>query len=129
MSALRTFDKRFKNAPPPEKYLHGHFSCEYFAILTLPCLSEKFILKNVFTAGVSADDIYYHRELAINSLDGRRLDLLTISSHHGITPHREPRFKNLFPDLETPRPHIFVGKKVSYVSPGLIQFTHAQSRK
>ncbi|KAJ1522064.1 hypothetical protein ONE63_002379 [Megalurothrips usitatus] len=92
MTSLRGFDKRFKNCSPPEKYFPGQgLSC-------------------------NADDIYYHREVVSYSLDGRRLDLLTISSHHGITPYREPRLKNLFPDLETPRPYIFGGKKVIFVS-------------
>lgn len=92
MSSLRGFDKRFKNCIPPEKYFPGQ---------GLAC---------------NPDDIYYHREVATYSLDGRRLDLLTITSHHGITPYQEPRLKNLFPDLETSRPYIFVGKKVVFVS-------------
>ncbi|KAE8742273.1 hypothetical protein FOCC_FOCC012202 [Frankliniella occidentalis] len=92
LSSLRGFDKRFKNCLQPEKYFPG----------------QGFVS--------NPDDIYYHREVASFSLDGRRLDLLTITSHHGITPYREPRLKNLFPDLETPRPYIFSGKKVIFVS-------------
>lgn len=61
------------------------------------------------------DDIYYHRECLIFSLEGRRVDLLTITSHHGICTEREERLKNLFPDNQ-PRPFKFTGKKVIFIS-------------
>lgn len=60
------------------------------------------------------DDIYYHRECLVKSLEGRSVDLITISSHHGITQNREPRLQGLFPDMGTPRSHTFKGKKVVY---------------
>ncbi|XP_022825155.1 cytosolic carboxypeptidase-like protein 5 isoform X1 [Spodoptera litura] len=63
----------------------------------------------------SQDDIYYVRECLIYSLEGRRVDLLTITSHHGITSEREERLKNLFPDNQE-RPHKFVNKKVIFIS-------------
>ncbi|XP_050343630.1 cytosolic carboxypeptidase-like protein 5 [Nymphalis io] len=63
----------------------------------------------------SPDDIYYCRECLIYSLEGRRVDLLTISSHHGITTEREDRLKNLFPDNQE-RPFKFQNKKVIFVS-------------
>lgn len=40
------------------------------------------------------------------------MDLLTITSHHGITKERETRLKNLFPE-NTERPFKFANKKVS----------------
>lgn len=46
----------------------------------------------------SLDDVYYHRECAIRSLEGRRLDLLTVTSRHGITTEREDRLANMFPE-------------------------------
>lgn len=58
------------------------------------------------------DDVYYHRECAIMSLEGRRLDLLTISSHHNISTEREARLKGLFPIKDEERPFKFRGKKV-----------------
>lgn len=61
----------------------------------------------------SKDDIYYTRECVCHSLEGRRIDLLTISSHHNISEEREPRLKNLFPDENIPRPFSFLEKKVS----------------
>lgn len=59
------------------------------------------------------DDIYYHRECAIKSLEGRRLDILTITSYHNITNEKEERLKELFPiDIED-RPYKFYNKKVN----------------
>lgn len=61
------------------------------------------------------DEIYYHRELLIRSYEGRRIDLLTISSFHGITDQREERISTLFPEL-TCRCYVFKEKKIIFVS-------------
>lgn len=47
------------------------------------------------------------------SLDGLRIDLLTVTSCKGMVDEREERLQGLFPDTECPRPHKFKGKKVS----------------
>ena len=47
----------------------------------------------------------------IPSLDGRRVDLITVTSYSGITEEREPRINGLFPSDEL-RPNVFQGKKV-----------------
>ncbi|XP_018570868.1 cytosolic carboxypeptidase-like protein 5 isoform X2 [Anoplophora glabripennis] len=62
------------------------------------------------------DDIYYVRETMCHSLEGRTIDLITISSYHGITGEREPRLKNLFTNEKVPRPQKFMGKKVIFIS-------------
>lgn len=62
------------------------------------------------------DDIYYHRELIINSYEERRVDLVTITSFHGIEDKREERLKNLFPDHSQPRCHTFKDKKIIFIS-------------
>uniref|UniRef100_A0A8C5RLH3 tubulin-glutamate carboxypeptidase n=1 Tax=Laticauda laticaudata TaxID=8630 RepID=A0A8C5RLH3_LATLA len=62
------------------------------------------------------DAIYYHRELLCYSLDKLRVDLLTITSCHGMQEMREARLEKLFPDKNTPRPHCFVGKRVFFLS-------------
>lgn len=67
----------------------------------------------VLSVSRSLDSIYYHRELLCDSLDKLRVDLLTITSCHGMLEEREPRLEKLFPDKNTPRPHRFVGKRVS----------------
>lgn len=40
------------------------------------------------------------------------MDLLTITSCHGMQEKREPRLDKLFPDTSTPRPRRFTGKRV-----------------
>lgn len=58
------------------------------------------------------DNIYYHREILVYSLEGRNVDLITISSHDGISDQEEPRLPGLFPDTSVPRAKAFPGKKV-----------------
>ena len=62
------------------------------------------------------NDIYYCRELLINSVEQRRIDVLTITSFDGIEDDREDRLKNLFPDITTPRSHKFKNKKIIFIS-------------
>ncbi|XP_030345157.1 cytosolic carboxypeptidase-like protein 5 isoform X4 [Strigops habroptila] len=62
------------------------------------------------------DSVYYHRELLCHSLDKLRVDLLTITSCHGMLEKREPRLDKLFPDTTTPRPRRFAGKRVFFLS-------------
>lgn len=62
------------------------------------------------------DDIYYYRELLTHSVEHRRVELLTITSFHGVQPEREPRLRNLFPDERTPRCHTFKNKKIVFIS-------------
>lgn len=56
--------------------------------------------------------VYYHRELLCHSLDGNRVDLLTVTNCSGMQEEREPRLPKLFPDTNTPRSHCFSGKRV-----------------
>lgn len=64
------------------------------------------------------DSIYYHRELLCYSLDKLRIDLITITSCHGIINENEPFFdSNLFPERNTePRCKKFKGKRVYLLS-------------
>ncbi|NXT24030.1 CBPC5 protein, partial [Syrrhaptes paradoxus] len=62
------------------------------------------------------DSVYYHRELLCHSLDKLRVDLLTVTSCHGMMEKREPRLDKLFPDTGTPRPRRFAGKRVFFLS-------------
>ncbi|XP_032665889.1 cytosolic carboxypeptidase-like protein 5 [Odontomachus brunneus] len=62
------------------------------------------------------DDIYYHRECAIKSLESRRLDVLTISSYHNISTEREDRLNNMFPEESEERPYKFWDKKIIFIS-------------
>lgn len=58
------------------------------------------------------ESIYYHRDLLCHSVEGRRVDLLTVSSHHGITEEEDCRLEGLFPDQSMQRAKKFTGKKV-----------------
>lgn len=62
------------------------------------------------------DGVYYYRELLCRSLEGRRVDLITVTSVDGISEEREAVLPGLFPDHAQPRAHTFVGKKVVVVT-------------
>ncbi|XP_032247477.1 cytosolic carboxypeptidase-like protein 5 isoform X2 [Phoca vitulina] len=78
-------------------------------------LDQRF-LENHPTHSSPLDTIYYHREILCYSLDGLRVDLLTITSCHGLREDREPRLEQLFPDVATPRPFCFTGKRIFFLS-------------
>ena len=79
--------------------------------LRIEGINDEFILENNVTNDI-LDDIYYYRELLINSIEDRRIDLLTISSFHGVQHTREDRLQHLFPDKSQQRCHTFKHKKV-----------------
>lgn len=79
------------------------------------------------------EDIYFMRELLIESTGGRRIDLITLSSSKGILiDRREQYVDGLFPVNESgaklERPHRFKNKKVvlmtSRVHPGETPASH-----
>lgn len=72
-------------------------------------------LANMSTGDLE-NEIYYHRELLINSVEGRRIDLMTITSFNHIQPDREFRFNDLFPNAAEPRCHTFKKKKIIFIS-------------
>jgi hypothetical protein len=67
-------------------------------------------------------EIYYRRDVLCYSLDGLRIDLITVSSYDGITSETEPLLPGLFPESDSSRSNLFEGKKVvlitSRVHPG-----------
>ncbi|XP_055956160.1 cytosolic carboxypeptidase-like protein 5 [Patella vulgata] len=76
-------------------------------------LDTKFNHCKDFNSNTAPDSLYYHRELLCLSLDKLRVDLITISSCHGMMEESEPCFdKHLFPDRDNPRCRKFKGKKV-----------------
>ncbi|XP_067121119.1 cytosolic carboxypeptidase-like protein 5 isoform X2 [Centruroides vittatus] len=77
---------------------------------------DKNYLSGAYKTENSEDDIYYYRELVCNSLDGHRIDLLTITSQHGKTDELESTLPHLFLDSSQPRCHKFVGKRVIFIS-------------
>uniref|UniRef100_A0A4W3H0X7 Cytosolic carboxypeptidase-like protein 5 n=2 Tax=Callorhinchus milii TaxID=7868 RepID=A0A4W3H0X7_CALMI len=79
-------------------------------------LDEKLENGKELSLSSPPDSIYYHRELLCYSLDKLRVDLITVTSCHGMMKEREPRLENLFPDNSFPRPHRFSGKQVFFLS-------------
>mmetsp|Transcript_31995 Transcript_31995/g.31293 ORF Transcript_31995/g.31293 Transcript_31995/m.31293 type:complete len:241 (+) Transcript_31995:603-1325(+) len=84
-------------------------------------------------------NIYFHRETLFYSVEGRKIEVITISSMHGITPNREelPFVDDergralLFPQSQkdsSKRPFLFEGKRVIYftsrVHPGETPGSH-----
>ena len=82
------------------------------------------------TALEPSPDIYYHRELLSRTLDGRRMDLITITSMRGLQPlARESSVPGLFPEHAEGnteaasgcggpgrRAHAFGGRPIVYIS-------------
>ena len=56
--------------------------------------------------------IYFKRELLVESIEKRRIELLTITSYDGITEEHEEILPDLFPELKSSeeRPYQFVKK-------------------
>ncbi|KAL3867842.1 hypothetical protein ACJMK2_040688, partial [Sinanodonta woodiana] len=92
-------------------------------------LDKKYEYCAKLTSNSPPETIYYHRELLCHSLDKRHVDLITVSSCHGIQNETEPHFdSNLFPDRDHPRCKEFKGKRVfmltSRVHPGETPASH-----
>jgi murein tripeptide amidase MpaA len=73
--------------------------------------------------------IYYRQELLMNSLDDKRVDLLTISSSYGASTQTEEAISGLFPNASTEqRCYVFPSKEVIFVSsrvhPGEVPAQH-----
>ncbi|XP_067879864.1 cytosolic carboxypeptidase-like protein 5 isoform X2 [Heterodontus francisci] len=79
-------------------------------------LDEKFEYCKHLTVRSPPDTIYYRREPLCYSLDKLRVDLITITSCHGMMVECEPRLEKLFPDYSIPRPKQFSGKQVFFLS-------------
>ncbi|XP_049640857.1 cytosolic carboxypeptidase-like protein 5 [Suncus etruscus] len=107
------------------RFLEGRGATTFFAFCypfsysdcqdLLSQLDQRF-LENHPPQSSPLDTIYYHRETLCYSLDGLRVDLLTVSSYHGLLEDREPRLELLFPDTSTPRPFCFTGKRIFFLS-------------
>ncbi|RZC42480.1 cytosolic carboxypeptidase-like protein 5, partial [Asbolus verrucosus] len=111
------FTLSFKFKTPENVQSITYFAFTYpFSYADLQKLLLNVDLKFQHYMATCEDDIYYTKEVVCRSLCGREVNLLTISSYHGITPEPEARLKNLFPDKTTRRPFKFIGKKVIFIS-------------
>lgn len=59
--------------------------------------------------------VYLNKVCLTRSCEGRRCDLLTISSPDGLRSEREVRIEGLYPENE-PLPHLFTGKRVVFIT-------------
>ncbi|XP_069128401.1 cytosolic carboxypeptidase-like protein 5 [Argopecten irradians] len=115
---ILTFTYRFLDLKGATAYFAFCFPWSYTETQEqLDQLDTRFADAKNLTSKSNPDSIYYHRELLCKSLDNLRIELVTISSCHGIVDEEEPRFdSNLFPDKDVPRPKKFRGKRVYLLS-------------
>uniref|UniRef100_UPI00358F72B2 cytosolic carboxypeptidase-like protein 5 isoform X2 n=1 Tax=Myxine glutinosa TaxID=7769 RepID=UPI00358F72B2 len=109
---LQEMDTRFSNCHHLTPGWYKATKCFKF----MPHLQLLLGLWAMFNALSPPDTIFYQRELLCQSLDRRRVDLLTISSCHGLMEEREPRIEGLFPVINERRPPTFQGKRVFFLS-------------
>ncbi|XP_022236387.1 cytosolic carboxypeptidase-like protein 5, partial [Limulus polyphemus] len=64
----------------------------------------------------STNNVYYCREVLCYSLDGHKVELVTVTSLTGMLEEREDRLPHLFPDKTIPRCHKFQNKKIVFIS-------------
>ncbi|GAB0098302.1 cytosolic carboxypeptidase-like protein 5 [Sergentomyia squamirostris] len=80
------------------------------------CITSDVVDLNQLNEEDFKSEIYFYRELLTYSVEKRRVDLITISSYHGICDDREQRLENLFPEKIRHRCHTFRNKKIIFVS-------------
>ena len=68
------------------------------------CLSK---CTTIFKNFKDSKAVYFHHETAIYTLEGRKLQLLTISSFKNITEEREDLIPRLFPEYSEIKPRPF----------------------
>ena len=56
-----------------------------------------------------------HREVLSHSLEGREMELITLSSYKGITTKREEPIQGCLP-LKEGRPYVFENKSVIFIT-------------
>jgi len=68
--------------------------------------------------GLDEESIYFFRETLAYSVEGRKVDLLTISGYNGLSNEREDSIESSIPvrNPYTGRPHKFPGKKLVIVT-------------
>jgi len=118
-----TMSFKFRNLEEPDSLVYFAFTYPYSykeLQTSLSRLEKKYSVGHLnFSSlqGLPSNGIYFHREMAIRSLEHRRLDLLTISGMNNILDEKEPPVNNLFPEQNSlNRPYKFVNKKVVFIS-------------
>ena len=124
--------------PPNLKVPHGVHAAALEAAATAPEAAASPTLSDLAAAAVAAaaaaapskrpNGVYYHRELLCRSLEGRRVDLITISGTNGLRAEREPPLGSGLMPEGGERPRAFSGKTVfvltARVHPGETPASH-----
>ncbi|XP_038056620.1 cytosolic carboxypeptidase-like protein 5 isoform X2 [Patiria miniata] len=106
------FEYRFSSVYFAFCYPYSYAECQQ----KMDDLDTQFAHCQNLSPSSPVNSIYYHRELLCYSLDRLRVDLMTITSCHGLTNQREPRLPKLFPDQSVPRAFKFKGKRVFFLT-------------
>ena len=113
----------------PHHFCYGEEQVTYFAF-TYPFSYEEAVLQvdDMERRLVNQANVYFHRETLYHSIEGRKMELVTISSTDGLTEeHESTPGEGLFPDGD--RCQRFKDKKVvfltSRVHPGETPGSHA----
>jgi len=107
-----TFKHKFDSSEDEEVFFAF---CEPYSVADQAACLER-IEAELARDTEKAEKIYYKRECLCYSLQRRKLDLITITSHDGASTDLEDRLPGLFPDTTNPRPPIFQNKKVFFIS-------------
>lgn len=115
LTMLEKFDEKFSRS---EENLIEMISQVFLARNQNLKIADEHSVGDTGSPNDILDEIYYKRELLINSLEGRRVDLLTITSFQGIMNKKEDLLGNLFPDDQSnaTRCHRFENKKMIFLS-------------
>jgi len=76
-----------------------------------------------------SSDIYFHRELLCQTIEGRKVELVTISSYDGISDEREPSFAHNLPPPLPSRADNGEGEGAHDPGPGKITDQNRTARK
>jgi hypothetical protein len=110
-SSTVTWSHDFRNITGPEEEIYFAYTYPYSYTESL----NK--TQNLLKRFEKSDQIYMHREVLFHSMEGREMELVTLSSHKNKTTRREEGFseESLLPK-KGPRPFKFYNKPVIFLT-------------
>lgn len=98
------------------EWIHRFYAENQYFAFTYPwsCQENEEFMREIEQLALSAN-IYLNRVCLVHSCEGRRCDLLTITSMQGIRPEKEAKISQLYP-LEETMPNIFEGKRIIFLT-------------
>ncbi len=104
------------------QFTYSELEVTYFALCypysTTDCHEHLTRIENKLSNHKS---IYFHRENIINSIEHRKVEMITISSYKNITTKREPLIKGLFPDIKVWKRRTKVAREKPPRPPGKVK--------